>query len=302
VAFPPIPTEQAELTLSFQRIWRVLRDVQVYGHRVQVQNLFAAEVAAGWHTGMHWHPFYEAHLVIRGAAVYPRAQAEEYLTPGAVVLHAPRIRHTWQAGDEALQRIVCWFTADPPLSLTIPPVWPHHPEALGELAIMLTEARTMRPGWDDRVHAQLTSLFSRILMPAGVAYDPNDLAKTERDDRWLVSTIDGILHRHLAEPTTLHTIAREVGISVRTLTRRIRQATGQTVGARLTTLRMEHAAALLAYTDLPLYAIAAQVGFSTPSYFARGFRQQFGLTPRDFRRRAISASAPERQGALIDRA
>jgi transcriptional regulator GlxA family with amidase domain len=47
--------------------------------------------------------------------------------------------------------------------------------------------------------------------------------------------------------------------------------------------RIERARRLLRETDLPVGAIALQVGFNDFSYFARTFREVVGVTPRGYR-------------------
>ena len=63
-----------------------------------------------------------------------------------------------------------------------------------------------------------------------------------------------------------------------------RATTGQTPYGYLRARRVERARVLLATTDLPAAAIAAQVGFSSPSHLGRVFRALCGVTPGRYRR------------------
>ena len=78
-------------------------------------------------------------------------------------------------------------------------------------------------------------------------------------------------------------IAEYLGISERTLIRRYADETGQTVKARVLSLRMEKACILLRSTPLPLSDIAAQCGFQYVNHFIRAFHQYMGQTPRTYR-------------------
>jgi AraC-like DNA-binding protein len=49
---------------------------------------------------------------------------------------------------------------------------------------------------------------------------------------------------------------------------------------------MDHAARLLAHGDLPVKAIATQVGYSTPYSFSAAFRRSRGCPPSVFRAKA----------------
>jgi AraC family transcriptional regulator len=48
--------------------------------------------------------------------------------------------------------------------------------------------------------------------------------------------------------------------------------------------RIERAAELLAGTDLPVTAVALEVGFASGPHLSRAFRAATGCTPRDYRR------------------
>ncbi|MFX8016085.1 helix-turn-helix transcriptional regulator, partial [Acinetobacter baumannii] len=52
----------------------------------------------------------------------------------------------------------------------------------------------------------------------------------------------------------------------------------------LVKLRIDKARELLESTDLPIIEIAAQVGYDDPSYLARLFRREVGVTPAAYRR------------------
>jgi AraC family transcriptional regulator len=45
---------------------------------------------------------------------------------------------------------------------------------------------------------------------------------------------------------------------------------------------------LLATTDLSIIEVSARVGYTSPSHFAKAFRQATGLSPRAFRAAIIS--------------
>lgn len=102
----------------------------------------------------------------------------------------------------------------------------------------------------------------------------------------LAERVNAELRARLHEHPGLDMIARLCGVSRRHLTRLYRMQTGQSVHARLNALRMQHAAALLATSDLTVMQVAAKVGFENPSHFARAFRHWHGVAPRAFRARA----------------
>ena len=82
------------------------------------------------------------------------------------------------------------------------------------------------------------------------------------------------------------------GVSAARLSRAMRSAYGVTPTAFVADLRLEHAASLLAATNLPVAAIAARCGFTSQSYFTRCFTTAHALIPSEFRHRSQRAFVP----------
>lgn len=75
------------------------------------------------------------------------------------------------------------------------------------------------------------------------------------------------------------------GLAERTFTRRFQQATGMTPIDYVHALRLEEAKQMLEASDLPVEAIANEVGCEDAGYFGRLFRKKVNLTPVQYRRR-----------------
>ena len=78
-------------------------------------------------------------------------------------------------------------------------------------------------------------------------------------------------------------IAKAAGISVVTLGKQFQEHLRTTMNHYICGLRLEKAVHLLENTDLPIETITGQCGFSYAYYFARVFRQRYGLTPAKYR-------------------
>jgi AraC-like DNA-binding protein len=85
-------------------------------------------------------------------------------------------------------------------------------------------------------------------------------------------------------PLTIKQYADELGLSVDALRETVRKATGSTPQDVILTTRLNEAKALLAESDLPVAAIARQVGYDDAAYFSRLFTARVGTPPRTFRR------------------
>lgn len=90
----------------------------------------------------------------------------------------------------------------------------------------------------------------------------------------------------LAGTISLESAAQGLETSPRTLQRRLRKQ-GITFGALVDACRFEIAGALLRETDVKVQEIAARIGYSTPSTFARAFARWSGCSPYTYRHTAI---------------
>jgi AraC-like DNA-binding protein len=90
----------------------------------------------------------------------------------------------------------------------------------------------------------------------------------------------------------LDVLATQAGLSRFHFLRLFKRVYGTTPHAHLLKLRVERAAAMLKATDMPVTAIAFELGFSSTSGFIGAFRQRFGVTPGQARgAHAISGTA-----------
>ena len=75
------------------------------------------------------------------------------------------------------------------------------------------------------------------------------------------------------------------GLAERTFKRRFAKATGLSPMEYIHTLRLEEAKQMLEAGDLPVEAVANEVGYEDASFFGRLFRRKVGLTPAQYRKR-----------------
>ena len=92
---------------------------------------------------------------------------------------------------------------------------------------------------------------------------------------------------------SVQALARQLNVSRATLHRLVGQHHESTPGAIVDRIRMDHAARLLAHGGLPVKAVAAQVGYSTPYSFSAAFRRSRGCPPSVFRTRRASTESSD---------
>jgi transcriptional regulator GlxA family with amidase domain len=92
------------------------------------------------------------------------------------------------------------------------------------------------------------------------------------------------IREHLAQDFDIPLLARRVGISPRTLARRLVDAVGLSPIGFVQRLRVETAVQLLRTTRLSLEEVGLRVGYSDSNALRRLIRRETGTTPRELRR------------------
>lgn len=87
-----------------------------------------------------------------------------------------------------------------------------------------------------------------------------------------------------AREITLGQIAQRFGMSIRTLNRRFRSATGQTPIEYLQEIRINIARDLLKTSNLAISEVADKVGYQDSSHFNQLFKKTFSVTPAAYRK------------------
>ncbi|MDM0112209.1 helix-turn-helix domain-containing protein [Variovorax sp. J22R133] len=90
---------------------------------------------------------------------------------------------------------------------------------------------------------------------------------------------------HYADPAPVAAMTELSGLSPRSFQRRFKAATGMAPLDYVHTMRIEEAKHLLETGDLPMAAVAQEVGYDDPAYFGRLFLRQVNLTAPQYRRR-----------------
>ena len=87
----------------------------------------------------------------------------------------------------------------------------------------------------------------------------------------------------LAEPLSLELVAAQAHMSPRTLERRFRTETGESLHEWISRQRVDRARALLEESDLTITEVAYRSGFGSTQAMRRHFLARAGTSPRDYR-------------------
>lgn len=106
--------------------------------------------------------------------------------------------------------------------------------------------------------------------------------ETTRDAR--INHLIDYLQRNISQPLSLDALAESVAMSRRTLTRHFMKATGMSVVSWITAERLRRSQLLLESSNLPIEAVAEQVGYLSAVTWRQQFKARFGVSPAEWRK------------------
>jgi AraC-like DNA-binding protein len=122
------------------------------------------------------------------------------------------------------------------------------------------------------------------LAPTAATGDPRPLADRARE----------LILARFAEPLSLTAMATRLAVSPFHLCRQFRRATGTTLHAYRTQVRLRTALERLGDHDVDLTDLALDLGYSSHSHFTTSFRRAFGVPPSAARDRFATRAGRER--------
>lgn len=118
---------------------------------------------------------------------------------------------------------------------------------------------------------------------------PSAIASNEID-REFIERARQVIEQHLSdEDFDVALFSREMALGRTRLFHKIKGVTGQTPNEFILTIRMKKATYLLqSHPEMNIADVAYKVGFGSPKYFSKCFREQFGMSPSEFRTRQLA--------------
>ena len=118
-----------------------------------------------------------------------------------------------------------------------------------------------------------------------IKIQPKDITITPIDEKFLQHAIE-IVEEHISdEKFDVGMFCEKVGMSRSQLFRKLKALTSQTPLEFIRTIRLKRAAQLLEKSQFTVTEICYQVGFNYPSHFTQHFHAQFGVAPKEYRKR-----------------
>ncbi|MDO5152035.1 MAG: helix-turn-helix domain-containing protein [Eubacteriales bacterium] len=248
---------------------------------------------------MHSHTFYELLYCHSASGVEYLVGAERYklqkgdlifIPPGVshcpilpAHMQEPYIRDVLWISEEFLNTVVDTFmdsnVGEPSAAMLLRTAGTRW-EYIGSLFRSgVIEAQTQNTDWEAAVTANAILILAHIRRASRDPYSKP--LKAEKPE--LLDQVLAYIEQHLSEKITLADVARHFFISESTITQTFRKKMGISFYRCVIQWRLIAAKALIEKGH-PMDAVAEQVGFSDYSSFFRAFKQEYGISPRQYRK------------------
>ena len=115
-----------------------------------------------------------------------------------------------------------------------------------------------------------------------IEVNPSAITITSLDEQLIQKCLEYI-EKNMDHPEYgVEELSRDLGMVRMSLYRKLQSITGNTPTDFIRSIRLKRAAQLLQGSQLPIVEIANRVGFSSSSYFAKCFKEMFGVLPKQY--------------------
>lgn len=257
---------------------------------------------------LHMHQYFELLYCLSGSFELTAEQHSYRLGKGCAALIHPMVPHsTWSLEDGPNRYLVLKFMPESMyatgqqmygLKYVFPYIHFNDQPAsvytaaqlegsrMGELLEqILHERQQQNYGYEMALHAYITQVLLWFLRAWNCERNHGEI-----DERSLMrlQQAQAYIEAHLDNELRAEDVAAQLGMGLSTFSRFFADAAGTSFPAYVRGKRLNKAAVLLSQTQRSIADIAAETGFSSPSYLILCFRQQYGVTPAQFRKLYIA--------------
>ncbi len=131
----------------------------------------------------------------------------------------------------------------------------------------------------------LKSRYQNIIQDTSVssfvdATEKQAKPQMESRDKQFIKQLHDIIQHHLSDTDfSVEDIGKEIGLSRVQLYRKVKAMTGSSVVDLIRKARLSKARRLLESRSMSISEVAYEVGFSSPSYFTKCFKDEYGMLP-----------------------
>lgn len=241
------------------------------------------------HVGPHLHASLEILMVLEGSIELGVGAELYHLEKGDLAVVFPNQIHHYQVFDEAGGRVE-YLIAAPVLAggflnilqnrmpqMPVIPAKKVHPDIL--YALQTLTGRRKKGDYDDLLHESYIQIILARALP--------QLVLTERGagEINLVDRVVTYIAGHFTEEITLSSMAKDLYMNPFALSRVFSRAFHMNFNRYLNLTRLEYSRHLLEETDRSITDVCLDAGFGSQRTFNRVFREEYHMTPAEYRRR-----------------
>ncbi|MDT9718526.1 AraC family transcriptional regulator [Paenibacillus sp. ClWae2A] len=138
-------------------------------------------------------------------------------------------------------------------------------------------------GYKTMVKLSLTQLLLRIYRKTTSEQSANPILCSSQKQT-SVSRVLHYLNQNYTENVSLDELSKTLHLNKYYICHSFKETTGYTISNYVIRKRVAEAKKLLLSTDAPILSISETLGFNTPVYFSRAFKQYVGVSPQLFRK------------------
>lgn len=233
-------------------------------------------------------------LTLRGNGQFTHSGGTLLTNPHDVVLIAPNTSHRYEAAPETNRWELLWshFLPRPDWAAWLKwqgpaPGWGclqvTNRSSQKQIAARFKDLVQLAEGYRHHREALALNALEAVLLQL---HEQVVAQRGQATDSRIIDVLDYIC-RQLNQPLTVEELARGCHLSPSRFAHLFREQMDMTPQQFVERQRIERARELLEHTGYTIAAIAKQVGFESPFYFSRRFKQMQGFSPSEFRRRLV---------------
>lgn len=250
----------------------------------------------------HWHSEVEFVFIEKGTAEFLVGSGRYVLTEGTGIFINSQVIHRFEASESVIipnivfspsllsakdSLIYCKYI-QPLLDssvecLIFSPEVPWQKEVLKNLLLVFDVQDTESIGEIKTVEL-LLKIWETVYENANIS-ESIPVAKATAHTQAQLQIMMQYIHKNYSEHITLADIAQTVSVSKSSALNIFNKYLRISPVSYLINYRLKRAAKLLASTDSSIYSIASNTGFENVGYFCRSFKEFFGVTPSEYRKK-----------------
>ena len=250
----------------------------------------------------HWHSEVEFVFIEKGTAEFLVGSGRYVLTEGTGIFINSQVIHRFEASESVIIPNIVFspslLSAEDSLiyrkyiqplldssveCLIFSPEVPWQKEVLKNLLLVFDVQDTESIGEIKTVEL-LLKIWETVYENANIS-ESIPAAKATAHTQAQLQIMMQYIHKNYSEHITLADIAQTVSVSKSSALNIFNKYLRISPVNYLINYRLKCAAKLLASTDSNIYTIASNTGFENTGYFCRSFKELFGVTPSEYRKK-----------------